>query len=110
MINKDQGSCLQEQYSLMCSLADSTLEDMKDRICNGTVTLNEMDCVCAKEHQVMKLCAAANSINEFLELRKCECTAFKRHKSRLGSFCREVDTARLQIKGTFMHVWLVQGQ
>lgn len=104
MISIDEGqggqSCLPDKYSLMCSQANSTLEDMKRRIYNGTISLEEIGVVYAKKHQIMKLCAASSeyAIEEtVLELRNCECTAFKRHKTRVASFCREVE--RLQIEG-----------
>lgn len=105
MISIDEGqgvqSCLPDKYSLMCSQANSTLEDMKRRIYNGTISLEEIGVVYAKKHQVLKLCAVSleYDIEEtILELRNRECTAFKRHKTRVASFCREVQ--RLQIEGT----------
>ena len=101
MIKEHGHSCLDEKYSLMCSLADSTLEDMKKRICDGSICLNEIDCVSANEHQAMKLCTGDTecNISAYLDMRKYELSAFKCHKSQLGSFCREMEMSKFLIEG-----------
>lgn len=98
-------SCLPENCQVMCTLADSTLMAMMKTISNGTITLRAMEGIYEKKDQVEKLCGAASKdykledVKSLLKTRNDECTAFKRYKAILASFCREIRTTRLRIQG-----------
>lgn len=102
---ENQGqSWFSDECDIFCSLADSSLMDMIQRISSGSISFQEMETVFQKKTQVEKLCGASSQynwddVNSFLYLRNKECTAFRRHKENLGSFCRELETYNLPIEG-----------
>lgn len=102
---KNQGpSWFSPECDFLCTLADSTLTDMVQRIFNGFISLQEMETVFHKKSQVEKLCAANSQYNwddvkSCLDLRINECRAFQRHKEILGAFCRELQAYNLPIEG-----------
>lgn len=100
-------SCLPERYNILCAYADNTLILTQRRIVDGAITIREMEHIYARKAQVLKLCEAnqdhykLDRIKACIELRKTECAAFKRYKSELALFCREISAAKVNIKGKF---------
>lgn len=99
---KEMVSSLSPSCDLMCSLADSSLMGLKQRIIDGSISMEEMMKIYEKKHQVEKLCDARQDkfVKDFMEHRNDECTAFRQHKKRLTSFFNEIKKIeRLDIKG-----------
>ena len=102
---KKQGrSWFSDESFRFCSLADDTLTNLIQRMFNGLISLKEMETVVQKKPQVLRLCAASAQENlpgvkSALEHRHDECTAFRRHKEILGSFCRELKAYNLDVEG-----------
>lgn len=97
-------SCLSEKCHVLCTMGNSAVIDMMQKIFSGSITLHEMKSVYQRRSQVEKLCLAnaqwnLTELKSRLEIRNKECTAFKQHKDVLGSFCREMEVYKLQIEG-----------
>ncbi len=106
MIRSDQ-SCLSEKCDLMCQGVYSELLEFIKKLFDGSVTFNEIETVTKKMQQFTKLCAAipeheVKKVTACLDLRKCECDIYKKYRFLLGSFCRELEAAKLQITGQCM--------
>ena len=97
-------SCLSEECDMFCSKASSILTGLISKIFSGSILFQDMENTYQKKSQVMKLCAAAedhvlDDIVKILDCRFNECTSFKEYKHILGSFCRKMDAANVQIEG-----------
>lgn len=99
-------SCLVEECSFMCSLADSSLTAMMKTVKDGTVTFMNMEYIVKRMHQVEKLCDSnggfeMNEVKQILCSRSLECTEFKKYKSRLDLLCSKLQALKLPIQGMF---------
>ena len=96
--------CFSDESFKLCSLADDTLTNLLQRIFSGSISLKEMEIIFQKKAQVLRLCAASAQkilpdVNSTLKHRHDECTAFRRQKEILGSFCRELKACNLDVEG-----------
>ena len=97
-------SCLVDECSFMCSLADSSLTAIMKKIFDGTIALKNMEYVLKRKHQVEKLCDANGSfasdeVDKILKCRSSECSSFREYKNRLASLCSKLQASKLQING-----------
>jgi hypothetical protein len=86
-----------------CSLADSALTEMIDKISSGSISLQEMDSIYQRKSKIRNLCLASlrdwSVIEHTIESRIEECTTFKHHYEVLWSFCHELKTYKIQVEG-----------
>lgn len=86
----------------MCATAYLELRNVCDRICDGSVTCNDLIVIKAREVQVRELCMAItaggknkqynfDAIKTALECRNMECDGFLRRKSLLLSLCKKIN-------------------
>lgn len=103
----EKHTCLPLKCHFMCMLASSAVSDMFNRLFNGMIKVKEVEIMFKKKAQVLKLCTADQQQSEFdveetLEKRNMECSAFLKHKLQIDTFCRQLRNSRLHIEGKDM--------
>ena len=123
---KENENWFSDECDFFCSLADSTLTNMIQRIFSGAISLQEMEGVYQKLPQVEKLCIASSrhnweynwdDVKTAMINRYRECVAFKRYKEILTTFCLDLETQKLNIEGKsliclgglFVFTWIDSG-
>ena len=91
---------------MLCLLAIVNLSNTMDQIVKGSVCIQDVEKLMGKKSQFLNLCAAigcnVDDMKESLEHRSSECTAFKRHKVALDSFCNALINHEIHVEGKFV--------
>ena len=94
------GSCLHEGTALMCTIADSVVSNMSERVRSGNITMKELDRISdnIRKKRIKKLCSAIGEmgIEEALDEKLNEARAFNRHRETLGHICDSVTDVHVQ--------------
>ena len=100
LVSKSGESCLLEGTALMCTIADSTISSMSERVRSGDITMKELDRISDDiiRKRIKKLCSAIGEkgIEEALEKKLSEARAFNRHRETLGLICDSVTDVHVQ--------------
>ena len=95
-------SCLPEWCTVVCTCADSTLDDICDRLRTGIVTLEELKKITEKRDQLQALCSAhinrkdkqytqkTAALKQILQQRIKEQQRFTRTRELLGFLCGRI--------------------
>ena len=89
----------------MCTIADSTVSSMSERVRSGNITMKELDRISddIRRKRIKKLCSAIGEegIDEALEKKLDEARAFNHHRETLGLICDSVTGVHVQ--GTVLY-------
>lgn len=84
----------------MCTIADSTVSSMSERVRFGDITMKELDRISddIRRKRIKKLCSAIGEegIEEALEEKLNEARAFHRHRETLGLICDSITDVHVQ--------------
>jgi hypothetical protein len=115
-IHCDESISSGEDYTFLCSLAYNTLTNILDQLEKGIVCVQDIEKLMDRSAQFLNLCAATSLINSddakaILDRRISECTAFKRQKANLNSFCHalsdmiQVEGKRIIPQAEYKRIW-----
>ena len=94
LVTKSGESCLHEGTQLLCTIADSTIGNMCERIRSGDITMKELDGIAddvrRKRMKKLYLAVGEKGVEEALQQRVDEGRAFNRHRETLGLICSSV--------------------
>jgi hypothetical protein len=84
----------------MCTIADSVVSSMSERVRSGNITMKELKKISddTRKKQIKKLCSAIGEIGieEALNEKLREARAFNRHRETLGHICDSVTGVHVQ--------------
>ncbi len=84
----------------MCTIADSVVSNMSEKIQSGDITMKELDRISddIRKKRMKKLCSAIGEmgIEEALDKKVNEARAFNRHRETLGHICDCVTDVHVQ--------------
>jgi hypothetical protein len=105
LVSKSGGSCLHDGTALMCTIADSVVSNMSERVQSGNITMIELDRISddVRRKRIKKLCSAIGvmGIEEALDEKLSEARAFNRHRETLGHICDSVTD--VHVRGTLSY-------
>ena len=95
---------LSEECITYCTLGHSALLTLADKMLNGSICLQDIKKIENQQTRFQKLCSAAalnveSDILPCLESRCQQFDAFTQLKNSLGTFCRQMEDAKIKIKG-----------
>ena len=100
LVSKSIGSCLHDGTTLMCTIAESAVNNMSQRVRSGDITMKELDRISddVRKKRIKKLCSAIGEmgIEEAMDEKLNEAKAFNRHRETLGLICDSVTDVHIQ--------------
>ena len=84
----------------MCTIADSTVSSMSERVRSGKITMKELDRISddIRRKRIKKLCLAIGEmgIEESMDEKLNESMSFNRHRETLGLICDSITDVHVQ--------------